>query len=82
MSKRPNFDDMSPEDFDAYRPRTENEVAEHERKSKYRSRCRELGLNPMDPANREADEEYQNEYGRDRFDEDELTRRLEDLDKD
>jgi hypothetical protein len=82
MSKQPNFDDMSRQAFNAYQPASEDEVAGYEAESEYRRWCQELDLDPMAPANRETYKEYRDEYDPERFDKDELKRRLGDSDKD
>jgi len=59
----PNFSNMSPEAFNAYHPRTEEEAAAHEEESKFRDWCEEHEEDPQDEGARDTYNEIQEETG-------------------
>jgi len=61
--KKPNFRNMSPEEFKAYRPRTEGEIAACEAEAKFRKWCEQNEEDPMDEGAYERYEEIEEEYG-------------------
>jgi len=77
-----DFRHMSPEDFELYRSSTEEEFEAYRNESAFRKWCKEFDEDPLDEAARESYEEYLNEYGPGRFDENETARRLDDMNKD
>lgn len=61
--KKPNFRDMSDDEFAALRPRTEEEIESHEDESDFRNWCREAEQDPQDEAVRASYDEMQEEVG-------------------
>ena len=80
--KTPDFRHMSPEAFELYRPVTEDEFDAYRNESELRKWCKEFNEDYLDDGARERYKEYQEEYGNDNFDKQELARRMDDLSKD
>jgi hypothetical protein len=66
--KKPRFQDMSPEEFAAYRPRTEEERVDHEREVEFRAWCKENKEDPSEESVRESYCEIQRECGEQAWD--------------
>jgi hypothetical protein len=73
---------MSQEDFEVFRATTEAEDDAYRDESEFRKWCKESNEDPLDEGARESYKEYKDEYAPENFNEEELTRRMDDLDRD